>query len=190
MTLQTLFLPMNFKKHKQDIEYFHTIDILLNRVHIMKFNQLKSVIVKGKKIKFISYPKGGSFGSCAFDISIDKQNLFYMVDYSLQKTHITPPLHPQDIFPMKFDYVITYADENMNAKHTQINRIEKIMNENQENIAIFLVIPEMTQIIEVLMKLSKLYRKKNNFVVYLPDIYKYYLDIIKMLSEYMIQDIA
>ena len=38
LTINTLFLPYNFTKTKNDIDHFHSIDILLNRTLIVKFN--------------------------------------------------------------------------------------------------------------------------------------------------------
>ena len=55
MTINTLFLPYGFTKKKSDIDYFHSVDILLNRTFVIKLNQIKNLLIRGKRLKVTAF---------------------------------------------------------------------------------------------------------------------------------------
>lgn len=56
---------------------------------------------------------------------------------------------------------------------------------------LFIVVGDMNEIFDIILALKHIMvQKQMNFLVHLPKIYEYYIEIMKRLSEYMIQDIS
>ena len=184
----------NDEEASPKLEALRTVDILLERVKEIKFNQKVSIEINKVKVKFDLVPKGLSLGAVAVNLKVDKIKILYLADFTLlTETHITP-LQLPSILENRYDLVITKlkskakAALNTDAKTSLQPEIESLCSmftHSTINSTVF-VINDISRIFEYILIIGELIKtEKLPLKLVLPFTYDYYVNIMKRLSEYM-----
>ena len=176
------------------LEALRTVDILLERVKEIKFNQKISIEINKVKVKFDLIPRGLSLGAVAINLKVNKTKILYLPDFMLlNETHITP-LQLPSILENRYDIVITKLKTktnsalNTDAKTALKPELESLCAtfiHSKINSTIF-VINDMSRIFEYILVIGELIKTEGlPLKIVIPFTYDYYVNIMKRLSEYM-----
>lgn len=171
------------------VDCLQFMDLLVDRIREVKYKEKVELKVKGVKVRFKLHPKGESLGAALAVLCLNQLRLLYLANFAIQDE-----LHVQGI-PYKllvkqdFDFVLTTFSDGLRKRRELKDCLERSMRLNGKTV---LIVDQIPRLFELVFSLNELFFKTDggSAQVVLPQTYRYYVDCVKRLSEYMPTEIS
>ena len=179
---------------KEKHEMLKIMDVLLERTKEINFRQKVKLKLRGVSVKFSMLPKGKSLGSSFVKLKVNGCRIAYITDFSLKSEIHVNPLKKDNLINDTYEIVISklasapsshVEKDHRNKLKSRIERVVEDYHRSARNTTVF-VINNVSRIFEYLLVINGIIKSNEiRLKVMLPGVYKYYIDVLKGLSEYM-----
>lgn len=181
--------PSNAVSAQEKTDCFQFVDLLVDRIRETKYKEEVDLKVKGLRVKFRFLPKGESLGASLAILKLDNLRLGYLVDYGVRDEVHVPGIDHKLTTRVEFDYLLTSLVRQHDNAIDLRTALERSIKANPKCIILVDQIPRMFEVLlatnEVLLRNDAIFSQ-----IFVPQIYRYYVDCVKRLSEYMPAEIS
>jgi hypothetical protein len=181
--------PSNEISAQEKTDCFQFVDLLVDRIRETKYKEEVDLKVKGLRVKFRFLPKGESLGASMAIVKLDNLRLGYLVDYGVQDEVHIPGIDHKLTTRVEFDYLLTCLSRKADSTIDLRSALERAIKANPKCI---ILVDQIPRLFEVLLATNEVLARNDAIFsqIFIPQIYRYYVDCVKRLSEYMPTEIS
>lgn len=196
VTLKSLY----FKEQRESFNEAELVECLslsqlrLEKIREVKFNQKLKWKVLGTRITLVARATGHSFGACYFDLKLDGLRALYLGEFNDDRDGYLRPLDVDRLVRKRFDVCLLVSPRPRKSPYFRQTRLdhlgsllEKTRSPGKSNVVVFRNLPLL---LEWLMIMHVLQQKGEGYKVFLSRNLSLYIQLVKMLTEYMEYELA
>jgi hypothetical protein len=171
------------------IECLSLSQLRLENIKEVKFGQKLKWKARDIRITLVAKSSGYGFGSCYFNLKLNGRRLLYLGPFNDDSEGYLRPLDVKTLIKKKFDLTLIISTSPSNPlyyKDQRLFRLESLIKKNRpSNKTNVMIFGNLSILIEWLLSATILQQKGENLNIFLPKNLSLYLQLVKMLTEYM-----